>query len=63
MIEPGDRSEIILDRVNDVCTGEGTLVNCVLAHGENRKEYSHESLEDLLTRIRISCHQRADQRT
>jgi hypothetical protein len=23
MIEPEDRSEIILDRVNDVCTGEG----------------------------------------
>jgi hypothetical protein len=67
MIEPEDRSEIILDRVNDVCAGEriqdvlnatmAALVNCVLTHGEKNKEYPHEFVEDLLTRIRTLCRQ------
>jgi hypothetical protein len=65
MIEPEDRSEIILDRVNEVCAGERiqdvlnatmvALVNCVLAHGGNDKEYPHEFVEDLLARVRTLC--------
>jgi hypothetical protein len=60
-----NRSEIILDRINDVFAGEtiqdvlnatmATLVNCVLTHGENAKGYPHEFVEDLLARIRILC--------
>lgn len=65
MIEARDRSEIILDRINDLFTGETVqdvlnatieaLVSCVLTHSENDKEYPHEFVEDLLTRIRTLC--------
>jgi hypothetical protein len=60
-----DRSEIILDRINDICAGEATrdvlnatmaaLASCVLAQCENDREYPHEFVEDLLTRIRTLC--------
>ena len=60
-----DRSEIILDRINDVFAGEtiqdvlnatmAALVNCVLTHRENEKGYLHEFVEDLLARIRTLC--------
>ena len=60
-----DRSEIVLDRINDVFAGEAiqdvlnatmaALVNCVLAHGENATGYPHEFVEDLLARIRTLC--------
>ena len=60
-----DRSEIILDRINDIFAGEATqdvlnaimatLVSCVLAQCENDREYPHEFVEDLLTRIRALC--------
>jgi hypothetical protein len=56
-----NRSEIILDRINDVFAGEtiqdvlnatmATLVNCVLTHVENAKGYPHEFVEDLLARM------------
>jgi hypothetical protein len=52
-----DRSEIILDRINDIFAGEATrdvlnatmaaLASCVLAQCE--------FVEDLLTRIRTLC--------
>jgi len=60
-----DRSEIILNRINDIFAGEATqdvlnaimatLVSCVLAQCENDREYPHEFVEDLLTRIRALC--------
>jgi hypothetical protein len=60
-----DRSEIILDRINDIFAGEATqdvlnatmaaLVSCVLAQFENDEKYPHEFVEDLLTRIRTLC--------
>jgi hypothetical protein len=60
-----DKSEIILDRINEVLADEtiqgvlnGTmaaLVNCVLTHNGNDKEYPREFVEDLLTRIRTLC--------
>jgi hypothetical protein len=65
MSESWDRSEIILDRINEVFTGEAihdvlnaimaTLVDCVLTRSENDKEYPHEFVEDLLMRIRTLC--------
>lgn len=65
MSESWDRSEIILDRINEVFSGEAiqdvlnatmsTLVDCVLTHSENDKEYPHEFVEDLLMRIRTLC--------
>ena len=65
MREPWDRSEIILDRIDDIFAGEAirdvlnatmaALINCVLTHCEKDKEYPDEFVEDLLTRIRTLC--------
>jgi hypothetical protein len=65
MREPWDRSEIILDRIDDIFTGEATqdvlnatiaaLINCVLTHCEKDEKYPNEFVEDLLTRIRTLC--------
>jgi hypothetical protein len=65
MHRPLDRSEIILDQINDIFAGETTrdvlnatmaaLVSCVLVQCEDDKEYPHEFVEDLLTRIRSLC--------
>ena len=60
-----DRSEIILDRINEIFAGEATqdvlnatmaaIVSCVLLQCEDEREYPHEFVEDLLTRIRTLC--------
>jgi len=65
MREPWDRSEIILDRIDDVFAGEAiqdvlnatmaALINCVLTQCEKDDQYPHDFVEDLLTRIRSLC--------
>jgi hypothetical protein len=65
MSKPWDKSEIILDRINEVFADEAiqdvlnatmtALVNCVLTYSESDREYPHEFVEDLLTRIRTLC--------
>jgi hypothetical protein len=65
MSKAWDKSEIILDRINEVFADEtiqdvlnatmAAVVNCVLTHNENDKEYPREFVEDLLTRIRTLC--------
>jgi hypothetical protein len=65
MREPWDRSEIILNRIDDIFAGEAiqdvlnatmaALTNCVLTQCEKDQGYPHDFVEDLLTRIRSLC--------
>jgi hypothetical protein len=60
-----DRSEIILDRIDEIFAGEAiqdvlnatmaALVNCVLTNCEKDQKYPDEFVEDLLARIRTLC--------